>query len=146
MKKILVVTLLIASVLLSCDKMPMNGDLDGMWQLMSEQVGDSTISRKSDGVYLSFMLHTVQFDTVGGRACYYSEFTHQGDTIALSNICHNSQTYATTDTNEPVTEEELSILRPWGVYTLSPCYHVDRLTKETLVMTSEWSTLRFRKF
>lgn len=145
MRKRLPIILLIACVLSSCDKMPMNGDLDGMWQLMSEQWSDSTANRKEDKVYLSFMLHTAQFDKAGSTH-FYSEFSHQGDTIVLYNICHKSQTKDITDTNDPVTEDELSDLQPWGIYSLNPSFHVDQLSKETLILTAETCTLCFRKF
>lgn len=130
----------------SCDKLPMNGDLDGMWQMVSEQRGDTLTDRLDDRIYVSYQLHTVQMGTGSASGKFYAQFTHIGDTISYANICYGADSRSETDVNEPVDEDEMDVLQPWGIYSLQPTYHVDRLTKETLILTSDTSTLRFRKF
>ena len=52
----------------SCDKLPENGKLDGMWQIMSVNYAhgseyDSLVDIKSQKVYLSFQLKLAQIHT-----------------------------------------------------------------------------------
>lgn len=135
-----------ALLLTACDKMPMNGDLDGMWQLLTEEKADTTLNVKDSRIYISFQLHTVQFDAHGTSRQYYATFTHRGDTIAYSTICHAAAYETQTDDNELVTADELPALSTWGIYSLQPTYTVLRLSSETLVLRSDSSTLRLRKF
>ncbi len=130
----------------SCDKMPMNGDLDGMWQLMTEQTEQTTVSRKSDRMYISFQLHTAQFDGHGSSRQYYSTFTHHGDSLRFVTICRASQNETADDDNIPLTADDISLMNDWGIYEPDPAFRVLTLDESTLVLRSRFSTLRFRKF
>lgn len=57
MKKILSI-LLYASLLACCDKVYINGDLDGMWKLIQVESNDET--HHPDDIYYSFQRHMVQ--------------------------------------------------------------------------------------
>lgn len=136
-------------LLMSCDKMPMNGDLDGMWQLVSEQLdGESgQTDRKPDRIYISFQLHTAQFDGHGKVGAYYSTFCHKGDTLRFQNICAKSMNETKEDDNRPLTEEEIKAsMRDWGFVSLNPAFKVEMLNSKHMVLRSDFSTLRFRKF
>ena len=61
----------------SCDKVPINGDLDGLWQLTTIQTPESTRDVKSTRAYLSIQLHLSQWDNNG--TTFYAHFVHEGD-------------------------------------------------------------------
>lgn len=146
-QKLYLPLLLLALVLVgSCDKTPINGDLDGMWQLMTEEKGDTLLNVKDDGIYVNFYLHTVQLDGNGKSRQYYGVFNHHGDTIRYTTLCHASTYETSADDDVLVTEDELSDLAPWGIYSLEPVYAVLRLTDDRLTLQSDSSTLYFRKF
>lgn len=135
-----------APLIVACDKLPMNGALDGMWQLLTEEKADTTLNVKNSRIYISFQLHTVQFDAHGASRQYYATFTHRGDTITYNTICHAAAYETEEDDNELVTADELPALSTWGIYSLQPTYTVLRLSSESLVLRSDSSTLRLRKF
>ena len=68
-------------MLIACDKVPMNGNLDGMWQLMAIQynttgsVSDVKISR----LYYSFQLHLVELNNNEA----FAHFSHRNDSIVM---------------------------------------------------------------
>lgn len=136
-------------LVLSCDKMPMNGDLDGMWQLVSEQLaGSNTIDdKKADRIYISFQLHTAQFDGRGIVNKYYSTFKHKNDSLQFINICTNSLNATKEDDNRLLTENEIiQNMSDWGFVCLNPSFKVVSLNSKHMVLRSEYSTLYFRKF
>ena len=141
-----VLCLWLLALVAGCDKAPMNGDLDGMWQLLREEKTDTLMDVKADGIYVSFQLHTVQFDAYGESRQYYGTFTHSGDTLRYTTLCHASSLSSSSDDDELVTQSELASLAPWGVYSLEPVYAVLRLSDEHLTLQSDSSTLYFRKF
>lgn len=146
MTRPLLLLALAVPLLAACDKMPMNGALDGMWQLLTEEKTDTTLNVKDSRIYISFQLHTVQFDAHGTTQQYYATFTRHGDTLAYSTICHPASYVDETDDNELATADDLADLSTWGIYSLEPVYTVLQLTHESLVLQSDSSTLRLRKF
>lgn len=142
---IIVSTILIACFS-SCDKMPMNGDLDGMWQLMSEETTDTTIDLKSTRHYISFQLHTTQFGTLTNSRCFYARFIHEGNTLQFVTISTNSSNATTDDDNVLVSADSIQQLNPWGIYEIDPIFAVVTLNSSTLILESSHSRLHFRKF
>lgn len=142
---IITIILLLTSIS-SCDKMPMNGDLDGMWQLMSEETADSTTDLKSTRHYISFQLHTAQFSTLSNSRCFYSRFIHEGSTLQFVSICTNSTNATSEDDNIPISSDSIQQLHPWGIYEIDPTFSIVTLNASTLILESPHSRLRFRKF
>jgi len=137
---------LLGGCLSACDKMPMNGDLDGMWQLMSEENDSTAADLKSTRHYISFQLHTAQLGTATNPRCYYARFRHTADSLQLLTLCANSINASDSDDNTPVPPDSLASLRAWGIYELDPAFEVVKLNASTLVLQSAHSLLRFRKF
>jgi hypothetical protein len=78
---------LLLSTVFSCDKLPMNGDLDGMWQLMSVEMDGEVSDVKSRKRYWSFQLHLVQFSRGDNTNRYFAipnnfPLQHQHKTFA----------------------------------------------------------------
>lgn len=142
----IILPILFLASISSCDKMPMNGDLDGMWQLMSEETSDSTTDLKSTRHYISFQLHTAQFSTLSNTRCFYSRFIHEGNTLQFVTICTNSTNATPNDDNVPISADSIQQLNSWGIYELDPIFSVVTLNSSTLILESAYSRLHFRKF
>lgn len=133
-------------LLASCDKVPMNGDLDGLWQLMTVRTGSETRDARNDYAYLSFQLHLTQWDHAGRS--FFAHFVHEGDSIRFYDFVHDSLHRSKADDNEWVTEEEMSsgVMDVWGVHNLNARYRVRQLDGDALVLEKADTTLFFRKF
>lgn len=145
MKKLHLIFLL--SLLLSalvgltgCQKHDINGDLDGLWQIMEiEQLGPSgevqaTIT-PAEGRYMSFQLHVCQLRNPDGPIGKQgtANMTFDGGTLTLD------FPYATT-------EYDTERLTQWGIYTLQPVFTIETLDRSSLVMTSAHARLHCRRF
>ena len=137
----------------SCDKVPMNGDLDGMWQLMVKEDANGIKNVKSDKIYMSFQLHLIQLDGPdkdnGGRfrpRFYYGRFKHEGDSLFIYELCHDSKNETAADNNEWIKESELDKLEQWGIYSLNNRYKVVKLDSDAMILRHEDLVLTYRKF
>jgi len=146
-KQILLAAMLAASLALSsCDKTPLGDGLDGMWQLMSEETADTTINRKSDKIFVCFRRELAQFDAHGNEQLYFAYYTHRADSISFSNFCFRSANAVVGDDNVALTEDDVPLLREWGIYSLQPAFRVLSLGESTMIWQSETALLKFRKF
>ena len=138
-----------AATFCSCDKVPINGDLDGMWQIMTIQTPDGTRNVKSNQAYLSFQLHLSQWDMDHGSKRYYAHFSHSNDSIIFYDFKHDSLHRSKADDNEEITNDEMTkekVLDAWGVHNLDARYHVQRLNGDELILERADTILFFRKF
>lgn len=134
MKKLLIISIVL--LLAACDKVPMNGNLDGMWQLMAIQDNaTSSISEvKENRLYYSFQLHLVQLNN--GEA--YAHFSHRNDSIVMYDWCKGN------GTNDKITDP--TVLNKFGLYELRDSFKVEVLTHDKMQLRSRKATLSFRKF
>ncbi len=153
MKRNILFSLIVVLVLSACDKLPKNGDLDGMWQLMTiEKTGMSPENVKSKKLYYSFQLDLVQFNdanTQSDRTAYYAYFNHKGDSLSLNTLCKPCTNESEDDDNVPFTQEEIEVqqvMASWGIYTLNPRFKVMKLDSDAMILQSEEVRLTFRKF
>lgn len=120
------------SVLSACEKRPVNGDLDGQWQLVG--IERDGVFTQGDDRYLRIQLDVVQLARSGwvpregtGR------MTHEGDVLTIDFVnCH--------------TADDLAMLQAWGVYENPAVYHIEELTSKRLVLKSGNMTSTWRKF
>lgn len=134
MKKLFIISIVL--LLTACDKMPMNGNLDGMWQLMAIQNNaTSNVSDVKDSrLYYSFQLHLVQLNS--GDA--YAHFSHLNDSIVMYDWCKGNLN------NDKITDP--TILNKYGLYELRDSFRVEVLTHDKMQLRSRKATLSFRKF
>lgn len=138
MKKLFMISIVL--LLAACDKVPINGNLDGMWQLMAIQDnGTSNVSDvKGSRLYYSFQLHLVQINS--GEA--YAHFSHRNDSIVMYDWC-----YGNSDGNSVnVKMTDATILNKFGLYELRDSFMVEVLTHDKMQLRSRKATLSFRKF
>lgn len=134
MKKLFIISIVL--LLAACDKVPMNGNLDGMWQLMAIQdnVTGGVSDVKTNRLYYSFQLHLVEL----GNAEFYAHFSHQNDSIVMYDWCDGSAV------NNKITDA--TALNKFGLYELRDSFKVEVLTSEKMQLRSRKATLSFRKF
>ncbi len=137
----------------ACDKLPKNGDLDGMWQLMTvEKTGEPAENVKAKKLFYSFQLDLVQFSDANwttDRSSYYAYFKRKGESMWFHTICKPSKNESEEDDNVPFTQEEIEVqqvMAPWGIYTLNPRFKVLQLDSDAMILQSEQAKLTFRKF
>lgn len=146
-------------LLLACDKLPNNGDLDGMWQLMTVEhhASGEVVDLSNTQHYWSFRLRLVQFSAHKGinTSVFYAHFTHDGNTIHLYDFCSQAKYEKETDDNEWVSPAQANIFTPWGFVPqpdpsnpnkTTTSFHVEQLTSSSLILSNSTTTLSFRKF
>lgn len=121
---IMVLLVLIAS---ACGKMPINGDLDGRWQIM-KIVYASGEEETPERAYYSVALHTINLMKVGvSNQTGNMEYT--GDSLFVV---------------MPISTVEK--LLPFGMNATEQRFGVKELTLNHLVLQSNYAWLEFRKF
>lgn len=139
MKRILVI-LSIVTILSSCDidKVYINGDLDGMWQLQQIQSADTLI--KPQGVYYSFQRHMAQVSK------------HYEEKIPLrfiANLDYSGNRMSIYGMRRFLEEEKLPSQEELKMLYLpsdSITFNILTLDKESLIMSHNEYTYSLRKW
>ena len=117
-----------------CQKSPINGDLDGQWQIMSLVPEAPEIVLK-ERLYYCFSLHTCQISEYGTGVWTSGNMTYdeKGKTLYI---------------DFPNAKSELSIarLKQYGIYTNPVTFTIDHLDKKSLVMRDGDIVVTLRKF
>lgn len=112
--------------LLSCEKVYINGDLDGMWRLQTVETTDTTIHPQN--IYYSFQRHLVMlgehFET-GFPNYYLAEFDREGDMLVMNN-------FYKWPVNQGVCDKEE--LKKYFIFSDTVKFIVEVLDEEVLVM------------
>ncbi len=132
----------------ACDKTPVNGPLDGFWQLTTIATPDSVRDVRRQGAFLSVYLHLSQWDHGHREPRVYAHFTHTADSIIFYDFAHLSTHQTTADDDQPVTPEEMAsgLLDDWGVHTLDARFRVLTLNHSRMELQAADTVLTFRKY
>lgn len=130
----------IVFILIACDKVPMNGNLDGMWQLMTieDNTTGSVSNVKNNRLYYSFQLHLVELNNNEA----FAHFSHRGDSIIMYDWCYGNSEGNSVN----VKMTDVIALNKFGLYELTDSFKVKALTNEKMQLRSRKTTLSFRKF
>lgn len=143
--------------ILSCDKIPANGKLDGMWQVMMVEDDGTVTDMKDKKVYWSFQLGLVQFSTHNSSRYkrMYARFKRESVELRFYDFFYDSENFSESDNNEWVTPDKASLLNPWGVYPeadeeqtgrIKKTYTITTLDDNTLIVSSYRESVVLRKF
>lgn len=150
-----IVSILFAMCFVSCDKVPNNGDLDDMWQLMSIENNGTVTNTKEQQLYWSIRANLVQFSLANDGMRLYGHFTRKGDQLVIYDLCYQSMHETSADNDEWITYEERDILSRWGVYPKEDSEHagklyqtfkIELLNSGSMILSSGDIKLIFRKF
>ncbi len=122
--------ILLATTLTGCRKGSINGDLDGMWQILTiENLADGTTEDIKDSqLYYCLYLHTANLTKRGG-VMFTANMTYEGDKLTPD-----------FPTARP------GALTEWGIKGTSVTFTIEHLTGSDLVMCSSDHRLTFRKY
>lgn len=114
-----------------CRKAPINGKLDGQWQIMSVETPD-TVYTPAERVYICFNLHVVNLTNLHNDV-YAGNLSYSDGRIAM---------------DFPYQEHpsQMKVLNRWGIYANPVVFDVAELTGSRLLMVSPQSTITLRRF
>lgn len=140
MKKLhILFTVFLLLFMSACGKFPMNGKLDGMWQLMSiVPNGKEIIDTKEQQLYYSVQLELLALQRVGGMH-YLGRFIQTSDSL----IVYDFRQFITGDNSTQAVSGDLA---PWGIEGTSERFGIEKLNGDNMVLRSENVLLTFRKF
>ena len=125
--------LLVTFIFSYCGKMPINGKLDGRWQLMVINYHADGEQEKPEYTYYDFALHLMQFRqtraTDGGYGYINGRFNHVGDSLHVRMIRQNK-----------------NVAKRFGLNDTIQHFSVEKLTNKRMVLNSDYARLEFRKF
>ena len=137
MKKAILI--LVATLVLSaCDKVYINGVLDGMWRLESVVYPDSTAM--PDQIFYSFQRHLVQVSKHDGTELpkrFLGNLDYRGATLSMSNF----QRFPLEE--YPATTE---MLKEFHLYSDSTAFNVITLDEEKLILENGERIYTLRKW
>ncbi|MBR5277400.1 MAG: lipocalin-like domain-containing protein [Bacteroidaceae bacterium] len=137
MKKTAII-LMLAAILAACDKVYINGDLDGMWKLQQVEQGEE--SHHPTDIYYSFQRHMAQVSKHYDEKPplrFIGHMTYRGDTITMSGFRKylEEDKIATPD-----------ILKGFYLYNDSSVLKIEKLDDEMLIMRSNEARYVLRKW
>lgn len=138
MKQVLLLSL--ALLLVACEKAPMNGALDGQWQLLSYETADGEI-QNCYRLYYSIQLQVVELADKGGsgKGTFIGRFAYDEN---RSSVVIRELRYRSNESRLATLED----LQPFGLFRTETTFHVVEADRHRLVLQSADATLRFRKF
>lgn len=137
-KSRLLIFLMALAALASCDKVYINGDLDGMWQLQRVETCDTT--EYPQGIYYSFQRHMVQvgqYYSEGVPLRYLGELEYKKDSLTIGGF------RKFLEEEKTATED---ILATFYLYDKKSAFKIDRLDDEMLVLRSNRGLYTLRKW
>lgn len=146
-KKLLSILPVLLLVLAGCErKWPMNGALDGQWQLLTvENREDGTMTdRKEEQLFYRFQLQLLMITDLGGNGygTYIGRMTYDQKAQTVEtwemNVRDNQG-----DSGKPATAEQLE---PFGMTSGQTRFRVVEADRKRLVLETEERRLTFRKF
>lgn len=129
MKRILFILSAMTVALASCDRVYINGDLDGMWQLQKVELPDSDVYPRN--IYYSYQRHMAQVSEnyeEGLPLRYLGFLEYSGNSLKMSGF----RKFLEEDII--ATERELS---RFFLYDTATTFKVEKLDAEQLILQSE---------
>lgn len=119
--------------LISCGKTPINGDLDGRWQLMKVEFHTNHVTVEPEFTYFDVNLHLMQLKKIKGNTdrpgSVNARFEHTDDSLFIRTI-----------------QSDKSTVRKFGLCDTVQHFLVEKLTGGKMILDSDSSRLEFRKF
>lgn len=130
----------------ACDKLPANGDLDGLWQLMKIEADGITSDKKDSRMYCSFQLHLFMLGSQqDGPRAYFGYFEHQNGTIRFHHFTFRSDYSENSSEDKLMTDDDVSTISPWGFKSTDCTFKVTELNGKQLVISDGDTTITYRK-
>lgn len=122
-----------------------NGDLDGMWHLVSADsigVNCPTIDFKHEGIFWSVQDKLLSLeDKTQKNQNIFMRFSHEGTILKTFDPYINHHREQAEEKTEDV-----NLLRPFGINTLTEQFVVERLDGEEMILQSNLLRLKFIRY
>lgn len=118
----------------SCQKSPINGDLDGQWQVINVEPQAPEILLDNN-IYYCFNLHICQLTAYAYGAVATGNMVYDQDTRILEVSFPNIST-----------PREYAILKQYGINENPVTFTIEHLDKKTLIMRDGDTMVTLRKF
>lgn len=138
MKKQLYIFLIILFTATACNKLPINGHLDGLWQLTSIDYNGEKKDTKANRIYYAFQLKLMGLQE-NNHMIFLGRFQQTPDSLFV----YDFRKDITGDNSIEALPGDLSI---WGIDGISERFGIEQLTDKQMILKSELRTLSFRKF
>lgn len=153
----LYILLTISFLFVACDKLPEDGPLPGMWQLVSIELTDGTIDNLLDKqVYWCERQDFIQFHSpISPYTRTYARLSRKDNTFLLYDFSYLANTNSDLDVDPWVPVEDATNLYFWGIIpkvdntyngNLIASYEIKKLSNTMMILVSDSSILTFRKF
>lgn len=144
--KISIICMFLCIHFVSCDKVPVNGALDGQWQLMERIEDNETTNLKDQHLYCAFQLKVCMIGSrLLGVRKYFCYFEHKGDQMRFHTFTHRSAYTEDENVDKLITEEEIETILPWGFYSTDCTFKVEELNNSRMVLSANGKKLVYRK-
>lgn len=139
MRKKLILAAVYLIVVTACGKHPINGKLDGRWQLMViDYHHPDSVSRNPEFTYFDFQLKLMQLARTGGdeykTRSIWTRFHHAEDSLHIQAISNNGK------------KIQLKEMLPFGMNDTIQHFKVEELTRKRMILNSTYTRLELRKF
>ena len=131
----IILSILFATLfLVGCQKAPINGDLDGRWQIVTIEKDKESIDVKDEQLYYNFYLHVCNLSFYGGVLT-------EGNFIYKDSKIYMEFPYINT-------QEGRAELESYGIYSNPVEFEIVKLDRKTLIIKEEDDNLviTLRKF
>lgn len=128
---IVTITLIFVSLIPGCQKTPINGNLDGEWEVM-EVITENVKPEPSDRYFYNFSRHVCQL-TLFGYPFTNGSLIYDGDIMTL---------------NFPfvVSTSEKDLLKQYGIFTNPVSFDVKFEGKSRLILSNDETLIILKKF
>lgn len=125
-------TAVMLSIVPGCQKSPINGELDGQWQVMTvEPTAPETIIH--DRMYVCISLHTCQLSVYGSGIWTSGNMSYSDDKLTME----------FPNANSP---ESIARLKQYGIYSNPVTFTVIFPEKNKLILKDKDAVVTLRKF
>ena len=113
-------------LVISCSKVPINGDLDGMWKMTSMEWSDGTTT-SPERIFFSFELDCIQVTNKGNNSCSYIGLMNKNDnTIRVDKF---------KDSSGEIKKAEC--LKQFGILETPTEFNIEKINHSKLIIKSK---------
>lgn len=147
-RHLLLLSLCTFFLLLSCDKLPENGKLDGWWQVTEVQfarngVYDSIVPMKDRKIFWAVQLKLISITGIsnGTTSETLCRFHYSGDRLQLTEMYVHHR-----DRDDRITDSAFDKLKDTGIDSNQADFTIEALDSKHMQLKSDFARIVFRKF
>lgn len=126
----------------SCEfEMSDNGTLDGLWQMTEmQETGKEAVDMRETGTIWGFQFRLLELRNKSKQNGILCRFEHKGNHLRIYEPYNQEHDVQDTPITDPI------VLNPFGLYTLDEDFNIETLTNNEMILVSNRTRLKFRKY